>query len=215
MEELIIFALLSTVISSIFQGVTNAENQQHADEQLQRQQQFSHAEAELANQRAIENYWNTMSPGAKVKQLKDAGLSTGLMYGGAGAGGGVTVTSQANAPVANLPIMQNPMANGFNDVFENVKKMKESENIGEDTEKKKQEIENLKSEVEVNNATITQIATENNLKEVLTANEKINGLIKQIELEVAEGTKQNRIEEVATQLQNMKNEGEKSADSGN
>lgn len=204
----ILAVVLSAVIGAISNSITNAQNQQNANDQLANQQQFSHNEAELANQRALENYWATQSPESKVQQYKDAGLSVGLMYGG-NAGGGIGVTSQAQTPGANLPVMQSPMQNGLNDLFENIKKMQETENIGEDTEKKKQEIENLKSEIEVNNETITKIATENNLTEVLTANAKLDGLIKEIEVEVSEGTKENRIQIVAEQLNNMKIEGEK------
>lgn len=205
----ILAAVLSAVIGVVSNSITNAQNQQNANEQLANQQQFSHNEAELANQRALENYWATQSPESRVQQYKDAGLSVGLMYGGANSGGGIGVTSQANTPSANLPVMQSPMANGLNDLFENIKKMQETANIGEDTEKKKQEIENLKSEIEVNNETITKIATENNLTEVLTANAKLDGSLKEIELEVSEGTKENRIQIVAEQLNNMKLEGEK------
>lgn len=204
----ILAAVLSAVIGVVSNSITNAQNQQNANEQLANQQQFSHNEAELANQRALENYWATQSPESRVQQYKNAGLSVGLMYGG-NAGGGIGVTSQAATPAANLPVMQSPMANGLNDLFENIKKMQETENIGEDTEKKKQEIENLKSEIEVNNETITKIATENNLTEVLTSNAKLDGSIKEIELEVSEGTKENRIQIVAEQLNNMRLEGEK------
>lgn len=207
-----IFGLLAIVLTAVLgvagNAITNAQNKKNADEQLQKQQEFSHNEAELANQRALENYWSTQSPKARLEQINEAGLSPGLMYGGNAAGGGVNMTSQAATPNANLPIMQNPLA-GIGDVFENIKKLKESENIGEDTQKIKSEIDKIKSEIEVNNATIEQIATENNLTEVLTANSKIDGIMKQIEVEIAEGTKQNRIEIVATQLKNMKNEGEK------
>ena len=142
-----------------------------------------------------------------MKQLKDAGLSTGLMYGGSGTGG-VNVTSQAATPSATLPIMQNPMS-GIGDMFQQLKTLKETENIGESTEKIKEETNKIKSDIEMNNATIEQIATENNLTNIMAANAKLDGIIKQVEVEVAQETKQSRIDIVKTQLENMRKEGDK------
>ena len=206
-----LFGILAIVLSAIAgvasTSLTNRQNKQNADEQLANQQNFSHNEAELANQRALQNYWETESPEARVKQLKDAGLSTGLMYGGSSAGG-VSVTSQATTPSATLPIMQNPMS-GLGDMFQQLKTLKESENIGESTEKIKEETNKIKSDIEMNNATIEQIATQNNLTNVMAANAKLDGVIKQVEVEVAQETKQNRIDIVKTQLDNMVKEGNK------
>lgn len=203
-----LFALLGTILTTIVGAITNKLNINNANEQLANQQQFSHEEAEIANQRAMENYEATMLPATKVQQYKEAGLSTGLMYSGAGTGG-FSMTSQAQTPGATLPIMVNPLQNGLNDFFENIKKMKEAENIEQDTAKSKQEIEKIKSEIDVNNAEINKIATENNLTEVLTSNAKIDGTIKQIEADIKEATKENQIKIVATQLENMKKDGEK------
>ena len=67
----------------------------------------------------------------------------------------------------------------------------------------------MKSVIEVNNATIEQIAKENGLTEVLTQNSKLDGTLKEIEIEVQNATKGDRIQMVATQLNNMQKEGEK------
>lgn len=207
-----LFLLMATVLSAVIGAVStanaNRENMENANEQLQNQQGFSHEEAELANQRAVENYWETQSPQSRVQQYKDAGLSVGLMYGGA-ANGGVNTSPMASTPGANLPIMNPLLGNGLNDMFENIKKLSETENISEDTEKKKQEVENMKSVIEVNNATIEKIAKENGLTEVLTQNSQLDGTLKQIEIEVQNATKEGRIQIVATQLNNMQKEGEK------
>lgn len=203
-----LFALLGTILTTIVGAITNRMNINNANTQLANQQQFSHEEAEIANQRAMENYEATMLPATKVQQYKDAGLSTGLMYGGAGTGG-FSMTSQAQTPGATLPIMQNPLQNGLNDFFENIKKMKEAENIEQETTKSKQEVEKIKSDIEVNNSEIEKIATENNLTEVLTANAKIDGTIKQIEADIKEATKEQQIKIVAKQLENLQNEGMK------
>lgn len=207
MEIMGIFALLGTILTIISGAITNSQNQQNANEQLESQQSFSHNEAELANQRALDNYWETMSPQAKVQQYKDAGLSVGLMYGGAGTGGGVNAGTQAQTPGANLPVMLNPMLGSMTEIIENLKKIEEKENISEDTEKKKQEIEEIKSKIDVNNATIEKIATDNNLTKVLTANSEIDGQIRQIEANIAKATEQQKIEIVGQTLQNLKNEG--------
>lgn len=207
-----LFTILATVLSAVIGAVTvataNKQNMENANEQLSNQQTFSHEEAISANERAQQNYWETQSPQSRVQQYKEAGLSTGLMYGGAAAGG-INSSPMASTPSANLPVM-NPILNGgLNDVFENMKKMTERENISEDTEKKKQEVENLKSTIEVNNATIEKIAAENGLTNVLTANSKMDGILKEIEIEVSKATKEARIETITAQLQKLKNEGEK------
>ena len=206
---LLAIALIGTIINGISTWATNEQNSQNANEQLAKQQQFSHNEAELANQRMLDNYWSTQSPEARVKQIKDAGLSVGLMYGGNAAGGGVNAGTQAQTPAANLPIMQKPFAGGLNDLFENVKKMTETESIGAGTEKTKQEIDNLKNQIQVNNATIEQIATQNNLTHVLTANAQLDGVLRQIEVEVQSNTKDSRIKIVSQQLENLQREAEK------
>lgn len=205
---LLLGTVLSAVIGAISNGITNKQNMENANEQLANQQEFSHNEAILANDRALENYWETQSPQSRVQQYKDAGLSVGLMYGGQG-NGGVNSSPQASTPGANLPIMSPILRNGLNDVFENIKKISETENITEDTEKKKQEVQNMKNVIEVNNATIEKIAKENNLTEVLTQNSILDGTLKEIEIQVQNSTKEDRIKIVATQLKNMQNEGEK------
>lgn len=204
----ILASVLSIVIGAVSTIVTNSQNKELAENQLANQQEFAHNEAELANERYLDNYWATMSPQSKVQQYKDAGLSVGLMYGGAGAGG-VSTGAQAQTPGSTVPVMQNPLSNGINDLFQNLKTMSESENISEDTEKKKQEVENLKSIVEVNTATIEQIAAQNNLTNVMTMNAKLDGILKQIDIDIQDATKTNQIESVATNLQNLKIEGGK------
>lgn len=201
-------AVLSAIIGAVSVASSNKQNKENTQELLGQEQAYSSEQATLANERQLENYWQTMSPESRVQQIKNAGLSVGLMYGGQG-NGGVNTAPMAATPTTNAPVINPVMSTGLNDMFENIKKMAEKENISEDTEKKKQEIENLKSTIEVNNAEIEKIARENGLTEVLTNNSKLDGILKQIEIEVNEATKQGRIDTVATQLDNMRKEGEK------
>lgn len=201
--------VLSTVIAAASSAVANSQNMQNAEQLQNSQQQYNHDEAWLANERALSNYFTTEAPAAKVQQLKDAGLSVSMMYGGTGAGGGVTAGTQAQAGMQSAPVVNPVLGQGLNDMFQNLKTMADTENTKEDTDKKKQEIENMKSEIDVNNATIEKIATDNNLTNVRVLNEAFDGQMKQIELQIAQATANDKIKIVAQTANQLENANKK------
>lgn len=75
------------------QQQTNAFNER----MMQNQMSWSSQEAQNAYNRQRQLYTEFQSPTAMVKQLQEAGLSQGLMYGMSGAGGAIASTPQANS----------------------------------------------------------------------------------------------------------------------
>ena len=124
----------------------------------QNQAAMAHADraAAEADQRTRQLYNDLYSPAARVKQLKEAGLSVGLMYGQGGMGGSAAAGAQAQTP-SQIP-MQAPHVepdydalNLISMALDNALKMAQKRNIDADTENKnanlpliKQTIENLK-----------------------------------------------------------------------
>lgn len=115
------FAILAAIISAVVGAISaigttafNAEQQQDANaaniaaaEKMQQQNQaFNRQSAEAANAETRRQYWDLYSPQAKVNQLKQAGLSVGLMYGGSGLGGGGSTAAQAGSSNAIAPTIQ-------------------------------------------------------------------------------------------------------------
>ena len=111
-----IFAIIMGVMAAvagiggiISQSQTNKKNEELNEANREDQQRFSQIEAEKANTRTESLYGKLYSPEAKVKQMRNAGLSPGLMYGMGGAGGtSSTQGAQASTPSNAAPVM-NPV----------------------------------------------------------------------------------------------------------
>lgn len=130
------------------QNRANEENYQNAmalnDRQFNQQMQLMR----LQNQATRELYSDLYSPAAKRKQLEDAGLSIGLMYGGNAGGQSSTQGAGGNAPHTNMPAMQ-PLTSQLGLQLAEIRKLNaETQNIEADTKNKGTEGE--KKELEVN-----------------------------------------------------------------
>ena len=95
-----IFGLIGTGIQAGFQSKENALNRQHQREMLGMQQMYNEQAAENADERTRALYNDLYSPEAKARQLRQAGLSIGLMYGQGGAGGTTSTAGAQAAPAS-------------------------------------------------------------------------------------------------------------------
>ena len=202
-------AVLSVVVSAVATFANNTSNQQNAQSMLNQQQNFTSEQAEIANERYLNNWAATQSPQSQVKNFKDAGLSVGLMYGGANAGGGLSSAPMAASPSQQAPVMNPILGNGLNDIFDNLLKISQKGNIEEDTEKKSKEIEEIDSRIDVNNETINKLTSDTNLNNVKTLNEALDGQLKQFEIDYTRATQDDRIKLVGEMLEKLRNENEK------
>lgn len=117
------------------------------------QQQMAHADraAAEADWRTRQLYNDLYSPAAKVKQLKDAGLSVGLMYGQGGMGGNGQAGTMAQTPAA-IP-MQAAHVNPIMDVqmtalmAQAAKQLAETENIKSETKKNENELPEIQQRI--------------------------------------------------------------------
>ena len=106
-----VMAAVAGIGSIISQSVANEKNRELNETNREDQQSFSQIEAEKANERTENLYGKLYSPEAKVTQMRNAGLSPGLMYGMGGAGGtSSTQGAQASTPSVAAPVM-NPIVN--------------------------------------------------------------------------------------------------------
>ena len=95
-----VLGLVGTGIQAGVQVQENKKNRAQEREMLGLQQGYNEQAANRADERTRALYNDLYSPQAKVQQLKNAGLSVGLMYGTGGAGG-TTSTSGAQATPAS------------------------------------------------------------------------------------------------------------------
>lgn len=152
----LIFAILGTA-ASVGTGIyANAQNQRIAEENWNQanasredSQQFAAGQQENAN-RATINMFNTLdSPEARVQQLKNAGLSVGLMYGQGGTGG-THSSAMAGAPAggaANVAPFINPLVNLQQNPTEAIKELVEAEKASKEGNKAEKEAKKVDYEI--------------------------------------------------------------------
>ena len=93
-------AIISGAIAAVSANKTNEQNKQTYLDVQQKSHQLNEQSADAADTRTRALYSDLESPAAKVGQLKSAGLSPGLMYGGGGSIGTGQVASGAQAAPA-------------------------------------------------------------------------------------------------------------------
>ncbi len=93
-------ALISGAIAAVSANKTNEQNKQTYLDVQQKSHQLNEQSADAADARTRALYSDLESPAAKVGQLKSAGLSPGLIYGGGGSIGTGQVASGAQAAPA-------------------------------------------------------------------------------------------------------------------
>lgn len=156
MEPVSIFAIISLVMSVVMtagevaaQAHANKENKENQQQLLNQQQQFATESAAEANRVSEEQYMTLYSPIARVRQIKEAGLSPGLIYGGTGVGGSGGTTAQAATPSPTSATINPLLQSGqMNNVMNALKTLTEAKNTAEDTKNKVQTRTMVKAEID-------------------------------------------------------------------
>ena len=173
------------------------------------QQQLMQLQQQLNIEGTTQLYNDLYSPAAKRKQLEDAGLSVGLMYGGGGAGGQSSTT-----PNVSSQTVQQLHTGG---ILEQARLAAEIANINADTQKKESEAglidANTYWQQQQNNKSEEWIAAQirefngnadKNESEALLNKQK--EYAQQIANEIQNETKGNQIEQIKFGLQLLKSE---------
>lgn len=158
----LIFGVIMSAASMAATAHANKQNEDLAKEMQENQQQFNAEQASLANEQQRQNYWDMYSPESKTQQLRDAGLSVGLMYGGGGVPGSGAGGYQAQSSAPSVPMM-NPliqsgqmgeMMNMLKTITESKKTTEETKNLETEREKMNAEMNKIYSDIERNNSEI-------------------------------------------------------------
>ena len=147
--------ILSNVINNEMQN-----EQQKRLMQLQIQGQKEMTDYTMAKQLQM---WKDTNYPAQVQQMKDAGLSVGLMYGKGGGGGATTGSPSANVSggVAQKGSVNIAMGMQLAQQQEQIELLKaQKENVNAQTEKTKAEVPNIQADTEVKGAQLNLIAQE-------------------------------------------------------
>lgn len=171
---MIVMSAIAGIGSIISTAVANHKNIKLAEETREDQQDFAAEQATISHERTQELYWKLYSPESKVKQLKSAGLSPGLMYGMGGTGGSSsTPGAQAAMPNTAAPYvnpivdsqMMSTLLSSMNSVAEQKKTKAETESTWAGIDKIEADIEKTKTEIGlIEEQTNTQVITQQQMK---------------------------------------------------
>ena len=154
------------------------------------------------NQQLGLDFWNETNVGAQIQHLKNANLSTGLMYGGSGAGGS-TQSQGGNVSGGSATRGQEGIM-GMQIGLEMQRQKAEIENIKAQTKKSEAEADYTSGvRTEIGHAQLAQIAEKiesENLKQIILG---FDGEISKYESLVAKGTYQAEIEKAWTDLDKL------------
>lgn len=208
----LIFAILSTaatVGAGIYSNQQNRQiaerNWEEADEAREDSQEFAQGQQETANRTTIEMFNAMDSPEAKRRQLENAGLSVGLMYGGGGQGGSAHSSAMSGTPsggAANVAPFINPIFQAMqtpNETFKTLKEgkktdaeiantMKRNEEIDQKIEESKNRVNKLIEETKSERLKQTMQEIDNEQKELdlnyskATYSDRVNLMTKQVEM---------------------------------
>lgn len=163
-------AFIDTMVGTAMGAATakfNDERQIKQAEKLQKMSIEGGKEMGKFNQGlAIDTFNKTASPEAKRKQYMDAGLNTGLMYGGAGTGGGATTTGGTPVNVGSAPVGGGEIGMGMQLGLQQAMQKAQIDNVNKDTEVKE--------------------ATKNKLEGVDTENVQANTAVLRFEADIKE-----------------------------
>ena len=191
-----VMAAISGIGSIISQSEANKKNKELNEENREDQQSFSVEQADKANAATRSMYSELYSPSAKVTQMRNAGLSPGLIYGIGGAGGtSSTSAAQANTPSNAAPVM-NPIID--KNIMGNL--LNAMGNMAD--------VENKESGTGVNEANKNKIGAEIKLIEEQTKTQVIsqNGIeldnkLKEIDLQYKGDTMQSNIDKLKAETE--------------
>ena len=155
------FEIIMAIFSAIMQGYsvynqqqTNQQNVDLARENREDQQAFATEAAQTANQVTEQQYNKLYSPSAKVQQLRDAGLSPGLMYSNGGYQGSGVLAAQAASPSSSAPIV-NPLM--MPDFLNMMTQLTQAQKTKAETKKTEAEEQETRQNIAESNARIEEI----------------------------------------------------------
>lgn len=179
----ILGAVISAATSATNVQQTNDANAQLAKENREDQQAYNTQAAANANAETRRQYWDLYSPQAKVNQLKQAGLSVGLMYGGGGVGGSGGTAAQAAPATQQAPVMQ-PWQMTINPMTEAIAALNETKQTESNVEKQSAETEGIISLIQKQNQEIEQSKATIKMIEAQTEGQTITNTILASEKEI-------------------------------
>lgn len=202
-----ILAILVGAAAS-FGGIAyqNKLNKENTKETAELNYMYNEMSAEEAQRREEELYNSLYSPGAKMKQLQDAGLSPGLFYsGGAAAGtGGVNAPKGAGASGIHAPTVNAPELFDINGAM-NAAKVKSEIDLNRAQARKLNTDADFTSGVQTDltNATITQLGAQTKNIEAKTIGEQLDNTYKETRNYIQDMTTQSQIEQVYYKTENI------------
>lgn len=208
----ILGAVISAATSATNVQQTNDANAQLAKENREDQQAYNTQAAANANAESRRQYWDLYSPQAKVNQLKQAGLSVGLMYGGGGIGGSGGTAAQAAPATQTAPVMQ-PWQMTINPMSEAIAALNETKQTESNVKKQSAESEGIMSLIQKQNQEIEQSKAQVKLIEAQTGGQEVTNTIlasekaiKDLQVKYEEATIDEKIQIVEQGLDKLKAE---------
>lgn len=191
-------------ISGAFGMAMQKRQQQYTQANMDKAHQQNEESADKADARKRAFYTDFESPQAMMKQLREAGLSPGLFYGGSGAGGmGASGGAQGggmSAPMGAGYTGGDPgaMIGGLGMNLAQIQLMKaQARNLDADTKVKGGELDLQTASIEEIQARITNLTADTKLKE--TQKEYNKSLIRYTDLQATAQELQNGITESAAE----------------
>ena len=193
----------------------NNQNIQHQQLTLEDQQEFSRQAAAQSDAYTRGLYNDLYSPQARVKQLKQAGLSVGLMYGQGGTGGTTSTSgaqaatpsiqpAMAQAPRMNAPVI-NPALMNVTDLLKALADL--PANI-----KTEKEIEVMDKQKNLIDKQISQIEAETNTTILSQTGIELDNQIKELDIKLKTGSLDNNIKMLDEQVKQIKTINEKTVE---
>lgn len=212
----------------------NQANMQHDLYMLLRQQDFANEQAEKADARTRALYNDLQSPEAIRRQLEQAGLSVGMMYGQGGVGGHMSSGAQAASPMplnhASIPMgsildaqTANMIANTLKTEAETKKTNAEAKKAESEIPKNEktallldEQINKTRAEVQTEMAKLNQIIAETNVSKATeseikarTAYQETLNEIANIDLSTRDAINHATLEQLETNIQKLHQESAK------
>ena len=196
-----IAGIVGASYSTAAQNTANQLNRELNEENREDQQQFS-IEAQQQSVRDTQHLYNTLySPQAKVSQLRNAGLSVGLMYGQSGLGGSSQSAPMAATPANAAPIINPAIPLGMLSEVGNLmtsgtgglKQALESGNIFEDTKKKQAEQRNIDQQIKESMQRIELLAKQTGTEEIKQESMNLQNKLAEQELNFNEASWEERL----------------------
>lgn len=205
----IVAALVGGAINMGGTALQNKFNKENIKETAELNYMYNEMSAEEAQRREEELYNSLYSPGAKMKQIQDAGLSPGLFYsGGAAAGtGGVNAPKGAGASGQHALPVNAPELFDINGAM-NAAKIKSEIDLNKAQARKLNTDADYTSGVQTDlaNATITQLGAQTKNLEAKTIGEKLDNSYKEVRNFIQDMTSQTQIEQMYYKTENIRTE---------